>query len=467
MTDLSTKVSGGAGTGKAPAAKGWMDYRTIWRWHFYAGLFCVPFIVALALSGALYLFKPQVEALIDRPYDNLVLTGPAADANAQALAALAAVPGGSLRTYILPEAADDAVRVLVRDGQGATWRVYVHPQTLAVLHKIREEDRLMQQIKKFHGELLMGDNGSLFVELAACWGIVMVVSGLYLWWPRGNQGWAGVLYPRLTAGGRTFWRDLHAVVGLWVSFLALFLLLTGLPWASVWGEGFKAVRKATGMAAQQQDWTTSRRAERAGHDAHEHADEAAMDHGGLSMADMMVGAFTLSDAVASVAPLSLAAPVHVNLPAKPGGAWAVRSMSQNRPERVSIDLDGATGTLLRREDFADRHVIDRVVGVGIAAHEGQLFGWFNQFLGVVAALGLVLLSVSGAVMWWTRRPSGALGAPPPLRIKGSPAVMGMILLGFALFLPLLGASIILVALIDLAVLRQLPAARRWLGLRPT
>ncbi|OYQ34127.1 peptidase [Niveispirillum lacus] len=465
MTDLSTKSSGDTGPGKALSAKGWLDYRTIWRWHFYAGLFCVPFIVALAISGALYLFKPQVEAFIDRPYDHLVLTGPAADANAQALAALAAVPDGTLRTYILPEEADDAVRVLVRDGQGAVWRVYVHPQSLEVLHKIREEDRLMQQIKKFHGELLLGDNGSLFVELAACWGIVMVVSGLYLWWPRGQQGWAGVLYPRLTAGGRTFWRDLHAVVGLWVSFLALFLLLTGLPWASVWGEAFKTVRKATGTAAVQQDWTTSRRAERAGHDAHDHAEADGMHHAGLSMDDMMVGAVSLTEVVARVTPLNLAAPVLINLPASVGGNWAVRSMTANRPNRVAIDLDGSTGTMVRREDFGDRHVIDRVVGIGIAAHEGQLFGWVNQALGVVAALGLVLLSVSGAVMWWKRRPAGALGAPPPLRLKGSPAVMGMILLGFALFLPLLGASVILVALIDLVILRQVPVARRWLGLR--
>lgn len=453
-------------TSAAGNRTGWLDYRTIWRWHFYAGLFCVLFIIALALSGSLYLFKPQVEAWIDRPYDNLVLTGPAADANDQALAAVAAVPGGSLKTYILPERPTDAVRVLVRDATGALWRVYVHPQSLAILHQVREEDRLMQEIKKFHGELLMGDNGSLFVELAACWGIVMIVSGLYLWWPRDGRGWAGVLYPRLAAGGRTFWRDLHAVTGFWISFLALFLLLTGLPWAGVWGDAFKMVRQVTGTAAGQQDWTTSRRAERAGHDAHEHPeDHAAMDHGELSMQDMMVGAVTLSDVVARVAPLNLAAPVHVNIPAKVGGPWAVRSQAQNRPLRVSIDLDGATGEMLRREDFADRHIIDRAIGIGVAAHEGQLFGGWNQFLGVVAALGLVLLSVSGAVMWWKRKPDGVLGAPPMLRMKGSPAVMGMILLGFALFMPLLAASLVIVAVLDLAVLRQWTKARRWLGLK--
>jgi len=30
------------------------SYRLIWRWHFYAGLFCLPFIVILALSGSVY-----------------------------------------------------------------------------------------------------------------------------------------------------------------------------------------------------------------------------------------------------------------------------------------------------------------------------------------------------------------------------------------------------------------------------
>ena len=32
-----------------------LDYRAVWRWHFYAGLFCIPFIVALLLFG---LFLP-------------------------------------------------------------------------------------------------------------------------------------------------------------------------------------------------------------------------------------------------------------------------------------------------------------------------------------------------------------------------------------------------------------------------
>ena len=38
----------------------------IWRWHFYAGLFCIPFILILSITGPIYLFKPQIEAWIDK-----------------------------------------------------------------------------------------------------------------------------------------------------------------------------------------------------------------------------------------------------------------------------------------------------------------------------------------------------------------------------------------------------------------
>ena len=57
------------------AEKSWPDYRAVWRWHFYAGLFCIPFVVVLAVSGSTYLFKNEVESWIDRNCDNLEVTG--------------------------------------------------------------------------------------------------------------------------------------------------------------------------------------------------------------------------------------------------------------------------------------------------------------------------------------------------------------------------------------------------------
>ena len=36
-------------------------YRAVWRWHFFAGIFVAPFAIFLAITGALYLWKPQFE----------------------------------------------------------------------------------------------------------------------------------------------------------------------------------------------------------------------------------------------------------------------------------------------------------------------------------------------------------------------------------------------------------------------
>lgn len=54
----------------------------------------------------------------------------------------------------------------------------------------------MRVIFRMHVELMMGNKGSNIVELAASWAIVMILSGLFLWWPRGG-GVGEVLYPRL------------------------------------------------------------------------------------------------------------------------------------------------------------------------------------------------------------------------------------------------------------------------------
>jgi hypothetical protein len=50
---------------------GGLDHRSVWRWHFYAGLFCIPFVLWLAITGTIFLFKPQIERYLDKPYDHL------------------------------------------------------------------------------------------------------------------------------------------------------------------------------------------------------------------------------------------------------------------------------------------------------------------------------------------------------------------------------------------------------------
>ncbi len=457
-------------------------YLLLWRWHFYAGLCCVPFVLWLATTGMIYLFRPQLEPLLEQRYAH-VGDGTRQPPSAQVAAALRAVPGGVLNAYELPAAPDAATRVLV--GKGAeVIRVFVNPSNLQVLHVVRENDRFMRVIFHLHGELLLGDRGSMVVELAASWTILMLLTGLYLWWPRhGRLG--GALYPRLGRGGRVFWRDLHAVTGVWISLLALFLLVSGLPWSKSWGGMLRSARQLYAAAPVQQDWSTGSGSERARAAAENAAvqtagagtgstDEHAM-HGGMSMPmpmpmpmptrdAMPVDATPLDRLVPLVAAQRLAPPVLISPPSRFKPSWSARSDAQDRSKGVDLLLDGAQGRILSRTDFAQRPLLDRLIGYGIAIHEGQLFPPLNQILGVGTALGLITLCVSSLVLWWRRRPAGVLGAPPADAAARYPVPMLALLMLLGVLLPLLGASMLLVLVLERTCLRRLPHARRFLGL---
>jgi uncharacterized iron-regulated membrane protein len=462
----------------AITGRGWPAYSTIWRWHFYAGLFCLPFILLLSVTGAIYLFNPQYEAQVDSAYDHLTMTGRRASVEAQVSAALAAVPGSVLNSYEFPATPQAAVHVIVGKGE-QKFRVYVHPETLAILKQEDEDWRLMKVVHRIHGELLIGDRGSMIVELAASWAIVMFITGLYLWWPRNTEGMAGIVYPRFGRGKRVFWRDLHAVTGLWISFFVLFLLISGLPWAKSWGGMLKEVRQIGATKVVKQDWTTGRSSELAdrremnmpvaamGDEHAEHAGHAAHNHSGGPGAGK--SDYSAIDRLfATVQPLNLAPPVLISPPSKKSPDWTARSDAQNRPLRVNLVLDGVTGAIKSRQDFADRPLLDRIIGYGIAAHEGQLFGWPNQVLGVVTALGLLLMMVSSIVLWWRRRSPGTLGAPKAMQGSGRFAwsLIGIIAI-LGTLLPLLGISLLIVLAIERWVLRCIPSARNYLGLNET
>lgn len=452
-------------------------YRTIWRWHFYAGLLVLPLMIVLSLSGALYLFKPQVERWEERAFQGLP-TGHAAAPSAQLAAAMAAFPQARLASYRLPERAGDAAMAHLALPKGQGMRdVFVSPQG-KVLGALDPDRRIIAIDREIHGQLLLGRSGSWLVELAASWAIVMIATGLYLWWPR-DRGLAGIVWPRLGRGSRTFWRDLHAVTGFWVSGLALVLLFTGLPWADAWGSAFKAVRQEMGWMKGAQDWTIGGRpADAAGlHAEHDHgAMMAAMPASSMTdrtapdpaLFDTMVGHARAARLAFPALVVPPGAPAGEGGSGKPSPDWVVKSDAQNRPLRVTIRYDAANGHLLSREDFAERQVLDRVVGYGVAWHEGQLFGWINQLVGLMTAIMLITITVSGFVMWRRRKPQGVLGAPPaPLEARW-PGGWGfrVLALFLLLWLPLFTASAAILWLLDRFVIVRLPGPARWLG-RPT
>lgn len=77
----TTDTDGGIGSGGPPPAQARQSaigdrlYRIAWRWHFYAGMMIAPALIVVAATGAIYIFKDELEAV---KYPGVTYVEPAA-----------------------------------------------------------------------------------------------------------------------------------------------------------------------------------------------------------------------------------------------------------------------------------------------------------------------------------------------------------------------------------------------------
>src|SRR5262245_47956966 len=114
-------------TGAAPVRPSSLPalYRAVWRWHFYAGLVVLPFLLVLAVTGLVMLYGNSVETFLGKSYP-VTPGGERLSIEAQAKAAAAAIPGGTIRLFVHP-AEDSNASVFLVNADGKDHVVSVDP----------------------------------------------------------------------------------------------------------------------------------------------------------------------------------------------------------------------------------------------------------------------------------------------------------------------------------------------------
>ncbi|MDM8348142.1 PepSY domain-containing protein [Pseudomonas sp. sp1636] len=437
-------------------------YNLAWRWHFYAGLFVIPFLILLSLTGIIYLFKPQLDQLMYADLLQVPVAEQRLSADQQWAVIQQAYPQATLQQYLPPVAEGRSAQFVV-DSEGQGLNLFVDPYRGRVLGSQDAQNNLQAIARALHGELMIGTLGDRLVELAAGWGIVLLVSGLYLWWPRGSGG-AGVVWPRLASRGRLFWRDLHAVSGFWGSLLLLFMLLTGMTWTGFWGAQFAGawnhfpaamwedVPKSTQLAGSLNNSTRQTVAWAVETTPLPVSDPHAAHNGQAASAASAAGVPAAQIGLQRVVDTASARGVQpgysITLPKGVEGVYSVALFADDPRNDATLHLDQYSGAVLADVRWQDYGVVAKTVETGVVLHEGKLFGLANQLVMLAVCLLVLLSAVSGLVLWWKRRPAGRFGVPP-LRHdlpRWKAAIVIMLLLGAAF--PLVGASLLLIWALD-------------------
>ncbi len=432
-------------------------YRAVWRWHFYAGVLVMPFLMLLTLTGGLYLFKDEIDHAVYRSMIEVPASAQQADPD-QWLAAAALAGEGRAANVLVPDRADQAVRVRVDRPDGTQHTVFVDPHT-ATVTGVTAYGGVTETIKKLHSLTLfggpIGTALNILVEIVAGWAIILCATGLYLWWPRRRAG--GVLKPSETdVRRRPFWRDAHALTGFYVGGVIIFLAVTGMPWSAVWGDRFMGVMRDTGLGRPPAPAAASPWGHAKPHEAPAGvgwtlenavlpADSHAHGHSAPS----------LNRVLQTAREQGLPRPFTVSIPQSSDLAWTVARQSRKAEHARSLYVDGTSGTVKADLRWSQFGVMAKGFEWGIAVHQGMQYGWINRIIMLIGCIAVWLLAISGLVMWWKRRPPslsrGRIGAPtaPPSH-RARIAVL-CIVIPLSILYPLTGLSLVAALLLDRAV----------------
>ena len=434
-------------------------YKTIWRWHFYAGLIIAPFLILLAVTGSIYLFQPQIEQQLYHEYYEVTPVGEKIAADQQIATVKKSYPGATVTSY-RPGETDDRSNEVGISLDNEAYTIFMDPYTGYEIGKLNNSDRIMDKVEEIHGELMIGTTGDRIVELVTCWAIVLIITGLYLWFPRKNKGMAGILYPRIHKGKKIFQRDLHAVPAFWVTAGMLFLIMTGLPWSGSWGNNFQNVVTNAGFGYPPSVWVGS------APESITKTKEIADVPWAAENIDVPESTFQdfkpLSiDNLMQVAVREGLDPSYtIFIPQTPEGVYTFSAFPAKAQDELTMHVDQYSGAILADYRYDNYHLVGKIIAWGITLHKGTQFGIMNQLVGLLVCLGIVVTAVSGVYLWIKRKPSKKLGAPSAPSVKTMKGFLVILILLGILF-PLVGLSLIIVWLFDWFVIQRIPKMKQF------
>jgi uncharacterized iron-regulated membrane protein len=357
----------------------------------------------LAITGTIYCFQPQIERMLYP--DQLVVapeSAPRLGEDALLTSARAAMPTDAVPTTArVSSQSDRSAEFIFRLRDGHKESVYLNPYSGAVLGMLDVDRRFIQVDRMIHRKLLLGKPGELLMELVACWTLVMIGTGVALWWPREVTALRKAMVPDLTRRGRPLWKSIHATLGIWFAVGALAFVVTGLPWTGSWGKHFKALATSVKLGSPPGSWgklkihsnvpgqsATSSKAPGA------HASSSDMDSmPGMTMDDMplpqvpwAVGAVHVPNSpdagtlgasplpighiVVQMRAAGLTDGYDIALPTSPRGVYTVSYFPPNPKLERTVYIDQYSGAILKDIRYRDYGAVGKAVSYGTSLHMG-------------------------------------------------------------------------------------------------
>lgn len=461
------------------------QHQTLWRWHFFAGLYVLPFMLMLTITGLVMMFYPQIEqwqyphlVQVDANKSAAPLNKPLT-ATQQLDIVKAAYPGFRVRQYQPPQAADRSARFKIVSRRTPTQIIFLNPYSGEILGQLSARDTWYSIADDIHGTLMLskvkvgeqnlGKLGDALIELSAGFSLLLLITGIYLYWPKKNRStaqtkkfyaikhWLGWRFSKNKHGNlsRSSWKSIHASLGIWLSVILVFFVLTGMAWTGIWGQQLVQPWSSFPTEKRASSWQSDPASVAADNPQ---INYAQINHAQLNTENNEEVAWNLElAAVPQSRPQTKPQPqaksqhqqeklislpleqimqqgqqlgfdyFRVALPQTPSGVYTLMSVTTSgdvvdpRKDRT-VHIDQYSGQVLADIGWQDYNPVAKSMAAGIALHKGQVFSW-NLWLNTLACVLLAFSSLAGLVLWFKRR--AGKNQKPSLTTPTIPAKQGM------------------------------------------
>lgn len=395
----------------------------LWRWHIIAGIICLPIVLLLSITGGVYLFKDQYEASSIEKLKQVSNTTASRLTYQEQWDIVNNHWDITPTGIIIPENNNEATQFISGRFSHKS-SLFIDPYSGKINGQIKQNETNMHQVRKLHGELLMGSFGTKIIELIASWMIVLILSGIYVFWPK-KGSYKSLIIIRLNKGKRTLFRDLHTVIGFWFSIILLVILAGGLPWTDVFGNGFKWVQKQTNTGYPT-EWKAPK----------------------LQSSESNTKRLTLDDIIEQANQLNLDGETQITWSKSLTNAFSISNQTSNLSKLHKYHINPFTGKILYHGTWDNIGVFMKTRLYVMAFHQGQ-FGYWNWCLVLITTVALFFLCLSALFSYLYKRQKGTWGVPPAQHTYrvGKPIVGSLVLLG--LLLPMFGLSLLCIYIITL------------------
>ena len=358
-------------------------YKNIWfKFHLILGLSAGFILLIVGFTGSMLSFEKEILNAINQDSYKVTVFEQGKLSTKELLEKFQEQkPQSKINGITISSFEDDSVSInIAGEGQNARKGVtyYVNPYTAEILPELKGVS-FFKNVENIHRRLLLDDFGKQVVALCVVSLLVLIFSGIYIYFPRIKKSFSQSLKLNFQSKGRFFLANLHSAIGMWVIPFYLVFCLTGLYWSYDFVSN--GLHTITGVEKPKKPQMQGFLGEK------------------ISFDDISLAVDTFKNLVENKYSSAT-----LRFPQK-GSVYSFDYLAVDVPhERAKnkIEFDIKTNQVSKHEKYEDKTLTQKLMGSILPLHTGEYFGVVGQTLMFLASLMMPLFAITGLMLYVKR-----------------------------------------------------------------